>query len=96
MIIRDRDRTAMVKRFAAKRKALKEKTGNIHLDYDERLAAQQALQDLPRDASPSRQQRRCVLCGRTHSVFRKFGLCRIHLREFAMNGKIPGIKKASW
>ncbi|HOH95053.1 MAG: type Z 30S ribosomal protein S14 [Bacilli bacterium] len=39
---------------------------------------------------------RCSRCGRPHSVYRKFGVCRICLRELAYNGEIPGMKKASW
>ena len=44
----------------------------------------------------SRKVRRCKLCGRPRAVYRKFGLCRIHFRELADNGLIPGVKKASW
>jgi len=55
-----------------------------------------ALQKLPRDASPVRQQRRCRVSGRPHAVYRKFGLCRNKLREAAMRGDVPGLKKASW
>ena len=54
------------------------------------------LQKLPRDASPSRQQRRCRITGRPHGVYRKFGLCRNKLREAAMRGDVPGLTKASW
>lgn len=54
------------------------------------------LQSLPRDASPSRQQRRCRVSGRPHSVYRKFGLGRNKLREAVMRGDVPGVVKASW
>lgn len=96
MILRDARRTKIAQRFASKRAALKEKAVDIHLEYEERMAAQQALQALPRDANPVRQQRRCRMCGRPRGVYRKFGLCRIHLREYAMDAKVPGITKASW
>lgn len=96
MIFRDVLRSKIVKQYKAKRLALKETIQNIHLDYDERMVAQQKLQDLPRDASPTRQRRRCAKCGRSRGVYRKFGLCRIHLREYAMDAKVPGITKASW
>ena len=54
------------------------------------------LQALPRDASPCRGQRRCRVTGRPHAVYRKFGLCRNKLRETAMRGEVPGLRKASW
>ena len=54
------------------------------------------LQQLPRDSSKSRQQNRCNITGRPHGYLRKFGLSRIKLREAAMRGEVPGLKKASW
>ena len=44
----------------------------------------------------SRRESRCQLCGRPRAVYRKFGLCRIHFRELADKGLIPGLRKASW
>ncbi|MBS1903130.1 MAG: type Z 30S ribosomal protein S14 [Bacteroidetes bacterium] len=44
----------------------------------------------------TRKYTRCSRCGRAHSVYRKFGLCRLCLRELALDGKIPGLRKASW
>ncbi|XBC39670.1 MAG: 30S ribosomal protein S14 [Buchnera aphidicola (Chaetogeoica yunlongensis)] len=54
------------------------------------------LQTLPRDSSPIRQRNRCRQTGRPHAFLRKFGLSRIKVREAAMKGEIPGLKKASW
>ncbi|WP_267256254.1 30S ribosomal protein S14 [Coxiella endosymbiont of Ornithodoros maritimus] len=54
------------------------------------------LQKKPRDESPVRIRDRCRLCGRPCGTFKKFGLCRIHLREAAMRADVPGLKKASW
>jgi small subunit ribosomal protein S14 len=54
------------------------------------------MQQLPRNASPTRQRNRCVITGRARGVFRKFGLGRMKLRELAMKGEIPGMTKASW
>jgi len=54
------------------------------------------LQKLPRNSSPVRQNNRCRLCGRARGYLRKFGVCRICFRELALEGKIPGIRKASW
>jgi small subunit ribosomal protein S14 len=44
----------------------------------------------------SRLERRCQLCGRTRAVYRKFTICRICFRDMALDGLIPGVKKASW
>ncbi len=96
MIAREAKRIATVAKFAEKRKALKAIIVNPNASEDEVWEAQQKLQKLPRDASPSRQQRRCRLTGRPHGVYRKFGLCRNKLREAAMRGDVPGLVKASW
>ena len=82
--------------FAAKRAALKEAFLNPENSYEEKMAAFEKLQKLPRNASPSRVTRRCSLTGRPHAVYRKFGLSRIKLREAAMRGDIPGLVKSSW
>ena len=55
-----------------------------------------ALQKLPRDASPTRLRSLCALTGRSRGVYRKFKLSRIKLRELALEGKVPGMRKASW
>ena len=54
------------------------------------------LMKLPRDASPTRIRSLCALTGRSRAVYRKFKLSRIMLRELALQGKIPGMRKASW
>ena len=55
-----------------------------------------ALSRLPRDASPVRGKNRCALTGRSRGYLRKFNLCRNQLRELALQGMIPGLRKASW
>ena len=86
----------LVKRYAAKRAALKETIRNVKTSDEERAVAQAKLNALPRDSSPSRLRARCALTGRPHGVYRKFGLGRNKLREAAMKGEIPGLTKASW
>ena len=54
------------------------------------------LQKLPRDASPPRLRSLCALTGRSRAVYRKFNVSRIMLRELALQGKVPGMRKASW
>lgn len=97
MINREAKRIKMVQKYAAKRYELKEIIRKVDTySEEERMVAQEKLQKLPRNASPARLQRRCRITGRPHAVYRKFGLSRIKLRELAMRGEVPGIKKASW
>ena len=77
-------RERLVAKYAALRKELKEKG-----DYE-------GLQQLPRNSSPTRLHNRCVMTGRPRGFMRKFGLSRISFRELALEGKIPGVRKASW
>ncbi|MFA6120021.1 MAG: 30S ribosomal protein S14 [Sideroxydans sp.] len=93
---RDLKRREVVKKFAAKRAALNAIATNMSLSDEERFAARQKLQALPRDSSPVRLRNRCALTGRPRGVFSKFGLGRTKLREYAMCGEIPGVVKASW
>lgn len=96
MIERDRKRARIASRYAAKREALKATINNRGAEPEDVDAALTALQKLPRDASPTRQQRRCRISGRPHAVYRKFGLGRNKLREAVMRGDVPGVVKASW
>ena len=96
MVERERKRIKTVAKYAKKRAELKAQVKDMNLSAEERLEAQQKLQKLPRNASPSRVQRRCRITGRPHAVYRKFGLCRNKLRETAMRGEVPGLRKASW
>ncbi len=81
---RELKREKMVARYAAKRKALKE-AGNW-----------EALDKMPRNASPVRLHNRCKISGRSRGYIRKFGISRIAFRDMASQGKIPGITKSSW
>jgi small subunit ribosomal protein S14 len=81
---RQRKREKMVAQYAEKRAALKAAG-----DY-------QALDALPRNASPVRLHNRCQLTGRPRGYMRHFGISRVTFRDMALAGKIPGVKKASW
>jgi len=96
MVARENKRARTVAKYAAKRAKLKETIADVNATDDARWQAQVALQKLPRNASPVRQQRRCQITGRPHGVYRKFGLCRNKLREAAMRGDVPGLVKSSW
>jgi small subunit ribosomal protein S14 len=84
MKARERKRAKTVAKYAAKRKALKE------------AGDHEALQKLPRNASPVRMHNRCKLTGRPKGYIRQFGLSRVTFREMANKGLIPGVTKASW
>ncbi|MEH6445024.1 MAG: 30S ribosomal protein S14 [Oceanospirillaceae bacterium] len=96
MVARETKRTKCVEKFAVKRDSLRAIVKSINSSDEERWEATVALQKLPRDSSKSRQRNRCQITGRPHGVYRKFGLSRIKLREAAMRGDVPGLKKASW
>jgi small subunit ribosomal protein S14 len=96
MIAREKKRTQTVAKFAGKRAELKAILNSQTATDEEKWDAQMKFQQLPRDASPVRQRRRCQITGRPHGVYRKFGLCRNKLREAAMRGDVPGLVKASW
>ena len=84
LIAREEKRLRLVNKYAKLRKELKDKG-----DYE-------ALQKLPRDSSPVRLHNRCMFTGRARSYYRKFGISRLVLREMALKGEIPGLKKSSW
>ncbi len=84
MKARERKRARMVEKYAAKRAELKAAG-----DWD-------ALQKLPKNSSKVRKHNRCQLTGRPRGYMRQFGISRVTFREMALNGKIPGVRKASW
>ena len=99
MIEREKRRAKAAAKYAAKRAKLKEQIRDPKLSPDDKQAAVEALaklQAMPRDASPSRQRKRCAITGRSRGVYRKFGLGRTKLREATMRGDVPGLRKASW
>lgn len=96
VINREEKRRKLVRKFAESRQHLKAVIANVALDDDVRTAARTKLDSLPRDSSQARLRNRCQITGRSRGVFRKFGLCRNKIREYAMKGEIPGLVKASW
>jgi small subunit ribosomal protein S14 len=96
VINREEKRRKLVKKFAAKRIELKKAINDLSLSDEDRAAARTSLELLPRDSSECRLRNRCQITGRPRGVFRKFGLCRNKIREYAMKGEIPGVVKASW
>ncbi|HKJ81800.1 MAG TPA: 30S ribosomal protein S14 [Ignavibacteriaceae bacterium] len=84
LIARQAKREKMVAKYAQLRKELKENGDYV------------GLQKLPKNSSPVRLHNRCMFTGRARSYYRKFGVSRLVLREMALKGEIPGLKKASW
>lgn len=89
-------RKLLTQRFAAKRKALKAVIQNPKASDEEKMAAQFGLQRLPRNSSKTRIRNRCQMTGRSRGFESAFGLSRIAMREMALNGFLPGVRKASW
>jgi small subunit ribosomal protein S14 len=83
-VAKQKRRAALVTKYADLRRQLKKEKNYA------------ALAKLPRDASPTRSRLRCQITGRSRGNIRKFKLSRIMLRELALAGQIPGLKKASW
>lgn len=93
---KQKKREGLVRKYAAKREELKRRARDMKLSAEERQTAREALAKLPRNSSPVRLKTRCIVTGRSHAVYRKFMLSRISFRELALQGKLPGVMKASW
>ena len=96
LVERELKRMKTVKRFADKRRILKNILSDSNTTSEEKREARMKLQKLPRNASPARLRNRCAITGRPKGFYRKFGLGRNKLREQTMEGNIPGLHKASW
>jgi len=95
IIIRENKKQLLVNKYFERRKALKEIIKSS-TDFEQVEAAQAKLAKLPKNSNPARHTRRCQQCGRPHAVYRKFGLCRICLRQQLMFGNVTGGRKSSW
>ena len=89
-------RMKTVAKYAKLRQELKATIRSQSASEDEKEMAWAKLRSLPRDANPNRVRLRCQFTGRSRGNYRKFGICRVMLREMALNGEIPGLQKASW
>jgi small subunit ribosomal protein S14 len=93
---REDKRAKLVAKYAKKYAELKAVANDAKRTDEERYAARLQLQQLPRNAYPSRLRNRCDLTGRSRGTFRMFGLGRSKIRDLAFKGDIPGVVKASW
>lgn len=95
MLERETKRSKLVKKYRARRNELKVLIKSSQ-DFDTIMNAQAKLAKLPVNSNPVRQCTRCQQCGRPHAVYKKFGLCRICLRQQLMTGNVTGGRKSSW
>ncbi len=93
---REEKREKLVAKHAKKYAELKAIIDDAKRSDEERYLARLELQQLPRNANPTRLRNRCALTGRARGTFRTFGLARTKIRELAFRGEIPGVVKASW
>jgi small subunit ribosomal protein S14 len=95
MIERDRKRSLLISKYNSKRETLKSLIKNAS-SMEEKFTLHRKLQQLPRNSAPVRLHNRCNITGRPHGYYRDFGLSRHVLREYALQGLLPGVTKSSW
>lgn len=95
-IERNKKRKVLSAKHLEQRLKLKAIIKSLTATDSEKEQAMRKLQALPRNSSPVRIKNRCQVTGRAHAYVRRFGLSRIAFREMALEGKIPGVRKASW
>jgi len=95
-VLRDQRRIKLIAKYKDKRAALRKILNDHNASIDDKLVAQEKFAKLPRNSCPTRLKRRCRISGRARGYYRKFGLSRIAMREMALRGELPGVRKASW
>lgn len=95
-VLRDQRRRKLIAKYAEKRAALRAKLKDQNASIEEKLEAQEQFAKLPRNSCPTRLKRRCEVSGRPRAYYRKFGISRIALRDLALRGQLPGVRKSSW
>ena len=95
-VLRDQKRDKLIAKYADRREALRKQLKDPNIEIEEKLLVSAQLSKLPANSCPTRKTRRCMLTGRSKAVYRKFGLCRVVLRDLALRGDLPGVTKSSW
>ncbi len=95
-IEKNNKRKALAKKYFKHREELRTKALDMKLSEEERAMARKKLQALPRDTNANRVITRCEITGRPRGNYKKFGLSRLAFRQLALDGKLPGVTKASW
>ena len=93
---RDVRRAALIVKYAERRADLRKRLKDPEVSVDEKLRIQEEFAKLPRNSCPTRLNRRCSVSGRSKAYYQKFGISRIALRELALRGQLPGVRKSSW
>lgn len=95
-IAKNKRREALADHYAERRQELKVVINDPEVSFEDKREAYQEIAKRRRDASATRSRKRCGRCGRPRAHLRKFGMCRICVRELAHRGELPGVRKASW
>jgi small subunit ribosomal protein S14 len=95
-VLRDQRRKQLIEKYAEKRAGLRKRLNDANVSIEEKLEVQEQFAKLPRNSCPTRLNRRCAVSGRSRSYYRKFGISRIALRDLALRGQLPGVRKSSW
>jgi small subunit ribosomal protein S14 len=95
-INRDNKRDALIAKYAERRAELRAKLNDRNVSVEEKIKVQEAFAKLPRNSCPTRHNNRCYVSGRSKAFYKKFGVSRIALRELALSGQLPGVRKSSW
>lgn len=93
---RDNKRKALIAKYAERRAELRGRLNDPEVSIEEKLKVQESFAKLPRNSCPTRLNNRCNVSGRSKAYYKKFGISRIALRELALTGQLPGVRKSSW
>lgn len=95
IIEREKKRLYLINKYSNKLKNLKNLIKNNNISNFDKYSIRLKIQDIPRNANPTRKRNRCFITGKSRGFFRRFGLSRNMIRDLAFKGDIPGIIKAS-
>ena len=95
-VLRDKRREKLIAKYAVKRAELRKRLNDANVSIEEKMEIQEQFAKLPRNSCPTRLNRRCEISGRSRGYYRKFRISRIALRELALKGQLPGVRKSSW
>jgi small subunit ribosomal protein S14 len=95
-VLRDKRREQLIEKHAEKRAELRKKLKDPNVSMEEKMEVQEKFAKLPRNSCPTRLNRRCLISGRARGYYRKFRISRIALRDLALRGQLPGVRKSSW
>ena len=95
-VLRDKRREKLIAKYAEKRAELRKVLKDANASMEDKLEAQNAFAKLPRNSCSTRKNNRCAISGRSKAYYNKFGISRIALRELALRGQLPGVRKSSW